>query len=72
MKDFFGKISLVFQDSILRKKILFTLGALVIFRVLSAVPVSGVDAGRWHNFFQIIIFLVYLMYFQEEDCHSCL
>jgi preprotein translocase subunit SecY len=51
MKDFFGKISLVFQDSILRKKILFTLGALVIFRVLSAVPVSGVDAGRLAQFF---------------------
>ncbi|HRH26604.1 MAG TPA: preprotein translocase subunit SecY [Parcubacteria group bacterium] len=51
MKDFFGKISLVFQDSILRKKILFTLGALVLFRVLSAVPISGVDAGRLAQFF---------------------
>lgn len=51
MKDFFGKIILVFQDSILRKKILFTLGALVLFRVLSAVPISGVDAGRLAQFF---------------------
>lgn len=51
MKDFFSKISLVFQDSILRKRIFFTLGALVLFRVLSAVPISGVDAGRLAQFF---------------------
>ncbi len=51
MKDFFGKISLVFQDSILRKRIFFTLGALVLFRVLSAVPISGVDTGRLAQFF---------------------
>jgi preprotein translocase subunit SecY len=51
MKDFFGKIGLVFQDSILRKRIFFTLGALILFRVLSSVPVSGVDAGRLAQFF---------------------
>ncbi|KND51619.1 MAG: preprotein translocase, SecY subunit [Parcubacteria bacterium C7867-003] len=51
MKDFFNKITLVFQDSVLRKRILFTLLALVLFRVLAAIPISGIDADRLAQFF---------------------
>lgn len=51
MKDFFNKFSLVFQDTILRKRIFFTLLVLVLFRVLAAVPISGIDQGRLAQFF---------------------
>ncbi len=51
MKDFFTKMALVFQDNVLRKRILFTLLALVIFRVLAAVPIPGIDTGRLAQFF---------------------
>lgn len=51
MKNFFSKFTLVFQDKILRKRIFFTLAALILFRVLSAVPIAGVDEGRLAQFF---------------------
>ena len=51
MKEFFNKFTLVFQDSVLRKRILFTLLALVLFRALSAVPISGIDTGRLAQIF---------------------
>ena len=51
MKDFLNKFSLVFQDKILRKRIFFTLGALVVFRALAAIPIPGVDHGRLAQFF---------------------
>ncbi|KND48067.1 MAG: preprotein translocase, SecY subunit [Parcubacteria bacterium C7867-006] len=51
MKDFFNKFSLVFADKILRRRIFFTLFALVIFRVLASIPVPGVDHGRLAQFF---------------------
>lgn len=50
MKEFLNKFSLVFQDRILRKRIFFTLGALVLFRVLASVPVPGIDTGRLAQF----------------------
>lgn len=51
MKEFFNKISLVFQDRILRKRIFFTLFALALFRVLAAIPVPGVNAAKLASFF---------------------
>ena len=51
MKDFFNKFTLVFQDRILRKRIFFTLSALVLFRVLATIPVPGVDQSRLAQFF---------------------
>ncbi len=51
MKDFFNKFTLVFQDKILRKRIFFTLLALIVFRVLASIPISGVDEGRLAQFF---------------------
>lgn len=51
MKNFFNKFTLVFQDQVLRKRIFFTLGALILFRVLSAVPIAGVDKVKLAQFF---------------------
>src|SRR3989344_3274167 len=46
-----NKLKLVLQDKILRKRILFTLSALVIFRILASIPVPGVDGSRLAQFF---------------------
>lgn len=43
MKTLFTKLALVLKDATLRKRILFTLGALVLFRLLAALPIPGVD-----------------------------
>lgn len=40
------KLLLIFEIPELRKKILFILGALAVFRVAAAIPVPGVDAAR--------------------------
>jgi preprotein translocase subunit SecY len=44
MQNFGQKITMAFKDPILRKRIGFTIVALVIFRLLAAVPIPGVDA----------------------------
>ncbi|MFA5888622.1 MAG: preprotein translocase subunit SecY [Candidatus Paceibacterota bacterium] len=51
MKDLFNKFTLIFQDRILRKRIFFTLSALVLFRVFAAVPIAGVDHVKLAQFF---------------------
>lgn len=51
MKDIINKAIIVFKDEIIRKRILFTLGALVVFRILAVIPISGVDTGRLAQFF---------------------
>lgn len=48
--DFWQKIKLIFKDTDLRKKILFVLLMLVIFRVGSAIPIPGIDAIRLKAF----------------------
>ena len=50
MENFFSKIKLIWTDSSLRKKILFVLGALVVFRLLSAIPIPGIDAVALSRF----------------------
>lgn len=50
MNDFFKKFGLVLQDNILRKRIFFTLIALIVFRILASVPVPGVDETRLAQF----------------------
>lgn len=47
---FFKKLNLVLTDGSLLKKIGFVLGALVLFRVLAAIPIPGVDAIRLEQF----------------------
>ena len=51
MKNFLAKIVTIFQDKTLRKRILFTLVALVVFRLLAAIPIPGVDANKLATFF---------------------
>ena len=44
-ETFLRKVKLVFEDGSLRSRILFVLGALVVFRVLAAIPVPGINAA---------------------------
>lgn len=50
MQDFLNKFKLVFQDKLLRKRILFTLAMLVLFRILASIPVPGIDTERLSAF----------------------
>jgi len=45
------KIKLIMSDGTLRKRVLFVLGALIIFRLLAAIPVPGVDTAMLNQFF---------------------
>ena len=51
MKKFFYKFGLVLQDRALRTRILFTLGALVVFRFLSIIPIPGVNETALSSLF---------------------
>jgi len=44
------KIKLIFGDEGLRKRIIFVLGAIALFRVLANIPIPGVDALRLEAF----------------------
>lgn len=44
------KIKTIFTDKTLRNRVLFVLGSLVVFRLLSAIPIPGVDAIKLQNF----------------------
>ncbi|HPS21266.1 MAG TPA: preprotein translocase subunit SecY [Candidatus Paceibacterota bacterium] len=50
MDKFLSKIKLVWSDKSLRNKILFMLGGLVIFRLLSAIPIPGIDTVQLNRF----------------------
>ncbi len=45
MKNILEKIVIVLRDETLRKRIAFTIGALVIFRLLAAIPMPGIDTA---------------------------
>src|SRR3989338_419036 len=47
----FEKLSLIFKDPDLRKKLFFVLVALVVFRVMAALPIPGVDLEQIRQFF---------------------
>ncbi|OGD69991.1 preprotein translocase subunit SecY [Candidatus Campbellbacteria bacterium RIFCSPLOWO2_02_FULL_35_11] len=49
--NFTNKLKLIFQDKNLRTRIFYLLGFLVVFRVLAAIPVPGVDAQKLTEFF---------------------
>lgn len=51
MQSFFHKVSLVFTEPAIRNRILFVLGALVVFRLLAAIPIPGVDQAVLENYF---------------------
>jgi preprotein translocase subunit SecY len=45
MTKFLEKITIVLRDATLRKRIGFTIAALVVFRLLAAIPMPGIDAA---------------------------
>lgn len=51
MNNFLNKLGLIFKDWFLLKKIIFVIGALVVFRLLAAVPIPGIDALKLSQFF---------------------
>ncbi len=50
METVFNKIKMIFTDKTLRNRILFVLGALVLFRFLSSIPVPGIDSVKLQMF----------------------
>jgi preprotein translocase subunit SecY len=46
METVWKKIKMVFTDRLLRKRVLIMILALLAFRLLAAIPVPGIDAGR--------------------------
>jgi preprotein translocase subunit SecY len=43
MNSIFQKIATVIKDPAIRKRVLFTVGALVVFRLLATIPIPGID-----------------------------
>ena len=50
MQSFSQKIKIIWNDKALRNRIFIMLGLLAVFRLLSTIPVPGVDAGRLSSF----------------------
>lgn len=51
MQKFFHKLTLIFTEPAIRNRILFVLGALVVFRMLATIPIPGVDQTVLEQFF---------------------
>ncbi|MBM3260917.1 preprotein translocase subunit SecY [Candidatus Kaiserbacteria bacterium] len=49
-ETFIRKLKLVFEDKTIRTRILFVLGALIVFRLLAAIPVPGINAAELQAF----------------------
>lgn len=49
-ESFTRKIRLVIEDETLRTRILFVLGALVVFRLLATIPVPGINVAQLEAF----------------------
>src|SRR5574340_327086 len=51
MQKFFEAIANIFRVPDLRKRVLFTLGLLAVYRLGSHVPTPGINLNRWEEFF---------------------
>lgn len=51
MQTFFRKLTVAFTEPAIRNRILFVFAALVIFRLLAAIPIPGVDQAVLQQFF---------------------
>lgn len=51
MQNFFKKISLIIKDPSLRNRIIFVAVMLVLFRLMSVIPVPGIDPLKLQQFF---------------------
>src|ERR1700722_18021381 len=49
-ESFVRKLKVVIEDEQLRNRILFVLGALVVFRLLAAIPIPGINASELQQF----------------------
>jgi len=47
---FWRKIRLIIEDETLRSRVLYVLGALIVFRLLAAIPIPGIDAAALENY----------------------
>lgn len=63
MSVFTEKVSLILSDSTLKRRILITLGILVLTRVLASIPIPGIDALRLQSLFEGSQFLSLLNIF---------
>ncbi|MEK7539254.1 MAG: preprotein translocase subunit SecY [Patescibacteria group bacterium] len=50
MQNFLNKIKLVWTDVTLRKRVLFVFLALIVFRLLAAIPIPGIDTLELNRF----------------------
>ena len=50
MQNFWSKIKLIWTETTLRKKVLFVFLALIVFRLLSAIPIPGIDTAELTRF----------------------
>lgn len=62
-KNFTDKATLVFHDRIIRKRIMFVFLGLAVFRVLSAIPIPGIQADKLKNLLTDFQFLGFLNVF---------
>jgi preprotein translocase subunit SecY len=51
MNAFLNKLSLIFRDKSLRKRIFFVVLALVVFRLLTTIPIPGIDTAKLASLF---------------------
>ncbi|MDE1874561.1 MAG: preprotein translocase subunit SecY [Patescibacteria group bacterium] len=51
MNAFLEKLSHVFRDQNLRKRIFFVIASLVLFRLLTTIPIPGIDAAKLSSLF---------------------
>ena len=50
MQNFWNKLKLIWTDTTLRKRVLFVFFALIVFRLLAAIPIPGIDAVALNRF----------------------
>ena len=51
MNNLINKIQMIFRDKAIRKRVIFALVALVVFRLFAAVPIPGIDTLKLEQFF---------------------
>jgi preprotein translocase subunit SecY len=51
MQTFLHKLKVVFTERAIRNRVLFVLGTLIVFRLLAAIPIPGVDQAVLEQFF---------------------
>ncbi|NCO62092.1 preprotein translocase subunit SecY, partial [Candidatus Kaiserbacteria bacterium] len=51
MQNFIQKLKIIFTDKSIRNRVLFVLGALMVFRLLASVPIPGVDVAVLQRYF---------------------